>query len=105
MKKARNISNLDKLEKEIYRLQLDAKNIENKLDDNFDHLHHNFSSMMMNSFCHREKSDKNGKGNFFDSAFKNEKVNSFVNRITGHIADRAAKGIDELLDRLFKQKK
>ena len=105
MKKTRNISNLDKLEKEIYRLQLDAKNMENKLDDNVDHLHHNFSSMMMNSILHSEKSKENGKANFFESAFKNEKVNSFVNRITTHIADRAAKGIDELVDRLFKQKK
>ncbi len=50
MKKAKNIHNLDTLEKEIYRLRLSAKNIEEKLDNNFEHPQQNYSSMFMNFF-------------------------------------------------------
>lgn len=49
---ARSTSDIDtlyELEKEIYKLQIRAKDIEVVLDDNFDHLQDNFYKMGWNS--------------------------------------------------------
>jgi hypothetical protein len=105
MKKAKNIHNLDTLDKEIYRLKLEAKNIEDKLDDNFEKLRHNWFSMSMNSIFHKKKNEESSKSHFFDSFFKNDGFNAVVNKITDHIANRASDGIDSLIDKIFHKKK
>ena len=105
MKKAKNIHNLDTLEKEIYRLKLSANNIEEKLDKNFEYLQHNYYSMIMNSFFHKKKHEQKGKNGFFDSFFKNENFNGFISKITDHIADRTLDGIDSLIDKIFNKHK
>jgi hypothetical protein len=102
MKKVKNIHNLDSLEREIYRLKLETKNIEEKLDHNLEHLHENFSSMAMNSFFRKNKNEE--KDNIFGSFLKNEKLNTFVNKITDHITERAEEGIDKLIDKIFHKK-
>jgi len=101
MKKAKNIHNLDTLEKEIYRLKLEARNIEIKLDKNVEYLQYNYSSMFMNSFFHKRKHEEKERNSFFDSIFKNEAFNTTVNKITDRIADRAADAIDSLIDKIF----
>lgn len=105
MKKTRNIKNLDTLEKEIYRLKLEAKQIEEKLDQNLDYLQENFSSMTMNSFFHKKKHTENGKTGFFDSAFKNDTFNTAIGKITDRIAVKAADGFESLVDKIFEKKK
>jgi hypothetical protein len=105
MKKAKNLHNLDSLEREIYRLTLEAKNIEEKLDNNLAHLEENFSSITMNSFFGKKKNRENEQASFFTSLLKNEKLTTVVDKITDRIADRAAEGIDKLLDKMFHKKK
>ncbi|SRR6266496_3104558 len=106
MKKTTNINihDLDTLEKEIYRLKLKAKNIEIILDDNFEKLRHNYSSMFMNSFFQKTKNEKTNGNGFFESIFNNETVNAGVNKITDHISDKAIEGIGRLIDKVFKKK-
>jgi hypothetical protein len=101
MKKAKNIHNLDTLEREIYRLQLEVKNMEQKFDRNFDHLQQNYSSMFMGSFFRRKKESDEGKSSFFDSFFKNENFHAAVSKITDRLADKAAEGIENLVDKIF----
>lgn len=60
MKKLKNIHNLDTLEREIYRLELEAKNIEQKFDRNFERLQNTGFSMFINSIFHRRKSCTEG---------------------------------------------
>lgn len=60
MGKVKKIHNLVTLEREIYRLELKAKNIEEKMNRNFDHLHDNYLSMFLNSFFPKRKSCKEG---------------------------------------------
>lgn len=50
MEKAKNICNLVTLERELYRLELEARKMEDKLDRNFDYLHDNGFSMFKNAF-------------------------------------------------------
>ena len=51
------------------------------------------------------KKNKEGKENHFGSFLKNEKLNAAVNRITDHIVDRATKGIDNVINKIFTAKK
>jgi len=100
MKQAENIHNLDTLEKEIYRLKLKAKNIEEKWDDNFEKLQHNYPSMFMNSFFQKKKEEKTNGNGFF----KNDALNAVVNKVTDRVADRAAEGIENLVNKIFHKK-
>ena len=106
MKRAKDIRNLDTIEKEIYRLKLEAKNIEEKLDNNLTFLQENYFSMIMNSFFHRRKhKEDEGKTSFMDSFFKSESFRNAVNTAADHIANRAAEGIEKLVDKIFHNKK
>ena len=105
MKKAKNIHNLESLEREIYRLKQEAKSIEEKLDHNFEHLQENFSSITMNSFCSKKKNNENGKAGLFASFLKDEKLNTVADKIKDHVASRAAEGIDKFIDKIFHKKK
>jgi hypothetical protein len=105
MKKAKDIHNLDSLEREIYRLKLEAKSIKEKMDHNLEQLQDDFSSMAMNSFFCRRKNRGEDNENFFESILKNEKLNKVVDKVTDHIANRAAESIDELIDKIFHKKK
>ncbi|MEI9908206.1 MAG: hypothetical protein WDO71_00135 [Bacteroidota bacterium] len=105
MKKAKNIHSIDSLEREIYRLQVEAKSIEEKLDGSIDYLQRNYSAMFVNSIFAMRKDKEEGKSGFFDSFFKNEHFNAAVNKITDRIADRAGEGIDTLIDKIFHKRK
>jgi len=105
MKKAKNIHSLDSLEREIYRLKLEAKDLEDKMDYNFEQLQENFTSMAMNSLCGKKKNKEDGKDDLFGSFLKNEQLNAVADKITDHIGNRAADGIDKLIDKLFHKKK
>lgn len=105
MKKAKNIHNLDSLEREIYRLQLEAKNMERQFDRNFEHVQQHYSSMFMNSFFRRRKEEGEAKSSFFASFFQNENIHAAVTKITDRIADKAAEAIDALMNKFFHKDK
>jgi hypothetical protein len=99
------IKNLDTLEKEIYRLRLDAKNTEEKLEENLDHFQKHYASMTMNSIFNRSSSGKERiKEKLFNSIWENEKIHDGINKIVGHLADRAAEGIENLVDKILHRK-
>jgi hypothetical protein len=72
----------------MYRLQLEAKNKENKLKDNFEQLQKNFPRLLINS-C----------------SCRHQKFSLFIDKIVDKISDRAANGIDHLFERIFQKKK
>jgi hypothetical protein len=104
MKRSANIHNLSTLKMEIYRLELEAKRLEDKLDDNLEHLRKNYFSMSMNSIFDRGPSSE-GKSGFFDAFFKNESFRSAVNKATDHIASQAAERIEDLVDKIVNKQK
>ncbi len=105
MKKIQNIRNLDTLEKEIYRLKLEARSLEDKFDRNMDHLENEFPSMAMNSIFGKCAGERSHKKNFFDSLFDSSKFSEGMNRIRDEIASRAADGIEGLVEKIFHKKK
>src|SRR3974390_3231293 len=102
---ANKIKNLDTLEKEIYRLRLEAKSKEEKLEENLDYLQKNYASMIMNSIFNRAHSGKEKiKEKFFSSVWENEKIQEGINKIISHLADRASEGIENLVDKILHRK-
>lgn len=105
MKKTGNIHNLDALEKEIYRLKLEAKNIGDHLDSNIDHLQKNFYSIAANSFnCHSKPKQEKANG-FWQAFFNNESFKSSMSNISASIAGRAAEKLNEVLEDLLSKKR
>ncbi len=107
-KTSSKIKNLDTLEKEIYRLRLEAKNTEEKLENNLDYLQRNYASMTMNSIFSRSSSKESGKERIkeklFNSIWENERIHEGINKIIGHLADRASEGIENLIDKILHRK-
>src|SRR5437870_1380368 len=104
MKKAKNIHDLDSLDRELYRLKLEAKKLEEKLDHNLDHLQENYLSMTMNSVFFRHENKKNGDNGFWKSFVRNEGFNSAVNTIAGNVASKAAEGLTDWMAKFVNKK-
>lgn len=98
-----NIKNLDTLEKEIYRLKLKSKELEARFDDNIEHLQNNYGSMIRNSIFHSKKEAQPVSTTLMNAVVNNEKLQSALSRIVNHLAEKAADGIDAVIDKLFKK--
>ncbi len=103
--KSSRIHNLDSLEKEIYRLKLHSQKLEDKMDENFTHLKENYGRMARNSvFGKKDGSMKDALGAGISGAFfRNERLQQAIDRIVGHLVEKATEGIDALIDKLFKK--
>ncbi|MBI2730366.1 MAG: hypothetical protein HYX40_06395 [Sphingobacteriales bacterium] len=102
--KPSRIHNLDNLEKEIYRLKLHSKKLEDKMDDNFNYLKENYSRMARNSFFGKKEGVKDTLGAGISGAFfRNEKLQQAIDKIVTHLVEKATDGLDTLLDKLFKR--
>jgi hypothetical protein len=106
MKKSKQkIKNLDALEKEIYRLRLEAKVTAGKLEENFDRFQQHYGKMAMNSIFNSASAGKEKvKEKIFSSIWENEKVQNGINKIVDHLADKAADGINSLVDKILHRK-
>jgi hypothetical protein len=98
---ATKIKNIDTLEKEIYRLQLEARNCKDKLGKNLEHLQKHYASMTMNSFSSRNSSTKE---KIFSSIWENEKVRNGLDKIVSYVAEKASDGVERVLDKILHQK-
>ena len=104
MKKRSNIYNMMGLEREIYRLKLDAKEIEHKLDRRLDHLHENYWHMTMNSlFCKMQENGNEGSG-FWKSFLKNNALATLMNSIAGTIASKAVTELNQWMSKFLRKK-
>ena len=102
MNKAKNIRNLESLEREIYRLGLETGKMEIEMEKRFEYLQDNFSSILMNSFFRKRSKDKeNGQSSFW----KSDKVNFIFEKVSDHVADRVAGVVNNLFDRFFHKQK
>lgn len=101
----RKYHNLDTLEKEIYRLQLEAKNKREKLNSNFEHLRDHYTSMTMNSvFNHSADRKEKLKEKIINSIWENEKIQEGLDQIIERLADKTSDGIENLLNKIFHKK-
>lgn len=100
------INSIETLDREIRQLQAKAKDLEIRLDESFDYLQDNYSSMIMSSVLRGATGGlKSGvAGTVLGFILSNEKVaNTLSNIITG-LVDKAASGIDKLAEKMKKKK-
>ena len=102
---ATKIKNLDTLEKEIYRLQLEARDRKDKLEKNWEYLQKHYASFTMNSFFNRRTSTKEKvKEKIFNTVWENDKIRNGLDKIVDHLAEKATDGIESLLDKILHQR-
>jgi hypothetical protein len=105
MKKKDSIHNLDTLEKEIYRLKLEARLKEVRLTENWEQLLQDFPEVLTNSLFCRKKGNENGKETFGQKVFNNERRRFFMDRLFDKFSDRITGKLDELFERVFQKNK
>ncbi len=99
------IRNLQTLDTEILRLQRKAKNTAEDLEKNFDHFQHHYASMTMGSFFKKSSPGaEKVKEKIFHSVWENEKVQEGLGKIVDHLADKAAEGINHIVDKILHRK-
>lgn len=111
-KSTQSIQTLHDLEKEIFKLQLKAKDIELKLDDSFDHLQDNFYKMGWNSIFRirrkrrqqREEEEASFGTGFMQGLFSSESIQSVLQQLIPLLANKISAGLERLMERWFKKK-
>jgi hypothetical protein len=97
MPKTQKVHDLTSLEMEILRLHANASKIEKQLSNNLSYLKEHAVAVMVNSiFCSKKKEDKRENGQGF---FKNERLNSFISKVTNKITGRIGGFFDEMWNR------
>jgi hypothetical protein len=99
MKRNSKITNLDSLEKEIYRLKLESKMTEARLDKNIDFLKHNYATMFFSTIL--SKNTSLGVNGFKHTLFKNENLNTLFSSLADHIAEHATVSLKEKIEKLL----
>lgn len=106
----KKINSIESIDNEILRLQSKAKELENRLDNSLDFLQDNYSSMIMNSVFSKAGTllpagIKGGiAGTILSFILGNEKLVEAFSRVTNHLVEKAADGIDKLADKIVKKK-
>lgn len=97
------IHNLESLDREIYHLQLEARKLEDRLDDNIVYLQENYGKMLRKSLFKRAASatEESGSipGQMFHSFVQNERVQSSLEKLMDLLAGKVAEGLDKLMGR------
>lgn len=104
MKRKDTIHNLDTLEKEIYRLKLEARLKEVRLTENWEQLLRDFPEVLTNSFFCRKKENENGKTPG-QKLFNNERRSAFMDKLFEKFSDRLTEKLDELFEKVFHKSK
>jgi hypothetical protein len=86
------IRNITALEREIYRLELEAKKMEDKMSDNYAYLKDHFPGLVVGSFI-QQAAAKSIKFTILDSVWKNEKVQESVHAVAENVTERLASWI------------
>jgi hypothetical protein len=89
MKIKKPIRNITSLEREIYRLELESRRLEDKIGDNYKYLKSNFPSLIAGS-AFRYATGKSVKWTILESIWKNEKVQDGVQSVVANVSERFA---------------
>lgn len=102
---SQKIHDLNSLEREISRLRRQARGMEQELDNNFDHLHDNFHRMAWNSLIRYNSHKQSWSAGVVQGILGQERVQRGLGRLVNFLADLAAEGLDNLINRLFGRKR
>lgn len=99
------IHNLDQLEKEVYRLKLKSKLLEEKMNDHLDYFQQHAGGLFFNSIFQRRNSSGETTPGIVQMLLGHDGLHSAIQRLVGHYADKAAEGLDHLIEKLIHTQK
>src|SRR5579863_1117824 len=102
--KAKKFENLQSLDREIRRLKLKAKQMENDFDDNFDHLQENYLPMVLNSVLPEKIRYKGIPATIISLFLEHDRFRNTVIKLAEEVIDRVSDGVDYLSEKLKRKK-
>jgi hypothetical protein len=96
--------NLQALEKEIRRLKVHAKQLENDFDDNWSHLEENYLPMFLNSVLPKKTTYKGIPATIISLFLEHDRFRDTVIKLAEELIDRVSDGIDYLSEKLKRKK-
>ena len=95
---------LDSLEDDIRKLRQKARQLEEKMDDNFNYFQEHSGSMFVRSLLPRRVEGDSITGNpLIDPFLQNEKIQKVLAKLADFLAERLGDGLNWLVNRVFKK--
>jgi len=95
---------MDALDQEIRRLRVKAKQLEEKIDENFNYFQQHSGSMFVRSLLPRKIDGEELTGlRLVDTFLQNERLQKVILRIADILAEKLGDGLNWLTTRVFKK--
>ena len=95
---------MDALDQEIRRLRVKSKQLEEKIDENFNYFQQHSGSMFVRSLLPRKIDGEELTGvRLFDSILENERLQNIILKLADIIAEKLGDGLNWLTARVFKK--
>jgi deoxyadenosine/deoxycytidine kinase len=101
---AKQIDELQQLDREIRRLQQKARSLEQQIDDRLDYFQDNYRSLAIKSFLPAFLARTGLTGTVIELFLDNQKIRDSLNQILGKLFDKISDGIEFLTDTFGKKK-
>jgi len=95
---------LDVLEDDIRRLRQKARQLEEKMDENFTYFQEHSGSMFIRSLLPRKMEGESVTGvKILDTFLQNERLQKILIRLADKLAEKVGDGLNWLVSRVFKK--
>ena len=95
---------MDSLDQEIRRLRTKAKQLEEKIDDNFNYFQQHSGSMFVRSLLPRKIDGEELTGlRLVDTVLQNERLQGILLKLADILAEKLGDGLNWLTTRVFKK--
>jgi hypothetical protein len=102
--KAKKFESLQSLDREIRKLKLKAKQMENDFDENFAHLQENYIPMVLNSVLPEKIRYKGIPATIISLFLEHDRFRNTMIKLAEEVIDRVSDGVDFLSDKLKRKK-
>ena len=92
---------MQSLEREIKRLRREARNIEKKFDDNLSYFQENYPSLIMHSVLPEKDGPRSLPASVIYLILQHERLRKALSNLTANLVDKAAEGIEFIVNRFF----
>jgi len=97
-------SGLQSLDAEIRTLKQKARQLETKIDDNFNYFQQHSGSLFIRSLLPRKTEEEAITGNpLLDTFLRNERLQKILMRLADRLAEKLGVGLNWLVNRVFRK--
>jgi hypothetical protein len=104
MAKTSAARSLDSLEEDIRKLRQKARQLEEKMDDNFNYFQEHSGSMFVRSLLPRRVEGGSITGNpILDPFLQNERLQKVLAKLADYLAEKLGDGLNWVVNRVFRK--